>query len=110
MIRMRGRAMAVVSLAGWVRVDVALIAISPSEAEPRISRIIRIHNSKADPRSISHLLSVFIRVIRGANSLLHCRRSMADDFAFDQVDDVLSDIGRVVGDALQVARGREQRQ
>src|SRR5439155_26324387 len=39
MIRMRGRAMAVVSLAGWVRVDVALIAISPSEAEPRISRM-----------------------------------------------------------------------
>src|SRR5260370_18679913 len=41
---------------------------------------------------------------------LDCVRTMANDLAFHQVNDVLGNVGCMVGNALQMARRREERQ
>ena len=48
--------------------------------------------------------------VRAVTSRPDGLRPVAHDLALDQVDHVLGDVGGVVGDALQVARRREQRQ
>src|SRR5262245_45852579 len=41
---------------------------------------------------------------------LDCLGMMADDLSFHEVDDIFRNVGRMIGDALQVTRGREKLQ
>src|SRR6185437_5086082 len=60
---------------------------------------------RAGPRNVN---GMGIAPARSSSFTLN-HRMMADDFAFDEIDHVLGDVGGVIGDALQLADGREER-